>query len=146
MMGSAWEATLQLTDKREEACHKTRQAHTLTHPPQQLLLPHPPIKALFIGSPLLLANPPNSPAKLTAPSSVENESRSHYNRAGQIPLALSEIERREKRAGGSGVCPYQRKRESSADVTNPQSRIEQTHKVKANLKETRNTHTHSFIY
>lgn len=88
-----WEAT----DKREEACQKTRQAHThtRTHPPQQLLLPHPPISALFIGAPLLLASPPNSPAKLTAPSSVENESRLHYNRAGQIPLALSEIERRE---------------------------------------------------
>lgn len=64
---------------------------------------------------------------------MENESRSHYNRAGQIPLALSEIEHGEQRAGGSGACPYQRERVSSADVTNPPGRIEQAHT---------NTHAH----
>lgn len=99
-----WEATLRLPDKREEACQKTRQARTHTHTLlNSCFPPHPPI----IGAPLLLANPPDSPAKLTAPSSVENESRLHYNRAGQIPLALSEIERREWRAGGGGggACP-----------------------------------------
>lgn len=107
-----WEATLQLSDKREEACHATRQTqthkHTLPQPHRQPLLPRPPINPLSsTGSPHLLLppphpppptfslKPPDSPAKLTAPSSVENESRSHYNRAGQIPLALSEIERGE---------------------------------------------------
>ncbi|CAB1416844.1 unnamed protein product [Pleuronectes platessa] len=60
------------------------------------------------------------PAKLTAPSSMENESRLHYNRAGQIPLALSEIERGEQRAGGSSAWPYQRERvRSTTNVTNP---------------------------
>ena len=118
------------------------QTHTRTPSSSAARFPRPPINPLLAGSPLLLLlflllllpNPPNSPAKLTAPSSVENESRSHYNRAGQIPLALSEIERGEQRAGGSGACPYQRERVSSADVTNPPGRIEQAHT---------HTHTHS---
>ena len=135
------------------------QTHTRTPSSSAARFPRPPINPLLAGSPLLLLllflllllpNPPNSPAKLTAPSSVENESRSHYNRAGQIPLALSEIERGEQRAGGSGACPYQRERVSSADVTNPPGRIEQahthththTHTVKENLGQTQEcTHT-----
>lgn len=67
------------------------------------------------------------PAKLTVPSSVQNESGSHYNRTGQIPLALSEIKHREQGAGGNSARPYQRERVSSTDVTNPPGGIQQTH-------------------
>lgn len=77
MMGNVWEATLQLPDKREEAYHNTRQTRTNTHSHTRTpsssaaRFPRPPINPLLAGSPLLLLlllpNPPNSPAKLTAP-------------------------------------------------------------------------------
>ena len=94
VMSSVWEARLQFPDKREEACHKTH-THTHTHhnsnPGTLLTASLSPLALPSSSSP----NPHHTPAKLTAPSSVENESCSHYNRAGQIPLALSEIERKE---------------------------------------------------
>lgn len=58
---------------------------------------------------------------------MENDSRLLYNRAGQIPLALSEIEHGEQRTRGSLVLPYQRERVSSTNVTNPPGEIEQAH-------------------
>lgn len=91
--------------------HIDSQTLLIIHPP----LPRPPINPL----PSCSQPPPRSPAKLTAPSSMENDSRLLYNRAGQIPLALSEIEHGERGTGGSLVLPYQRERARSADVTNP---------------------------
>lgn len=86
------------------------------------------------------------PAKLTVPSSVENESRSHYNRAGQIPLALSEIEHGEQGAGGNGTRPYRSERVSSTDVTNPPGGIEQAHTYRGRqLGSRQREHSHSFF-
>lgn len=70
--------------------------------------PTTPVNTLLIILPFLVlpstlssvalpSSPPRGPAKLTAPSSMENESRLHYNRAGQIPLALSGMEHGEQR-------------------------------------------------
>lgn len=107
-MSSVGEARQQLFDKKEEAYQNTCQPHTHTHSPHHPLLPHPPISpltSLVLPSSFPTSPPLHCPAKLTAPSSVENESHSHYNRAGQIPLALSEIEHGEQGAGGSGARP-----------------------------------------
>lgn len=73
-----------------------------THHPPHPLPPHSPANPFsslvffyFTPPPPPTPTIPHCPAKLTLPSSVENESRWHYNRAGQIPLVLSETEHEE---------------------------------------------------